>query len=277
LRLLFSNSNITVKLQPIIQTKFLLSMETIKLNSTGPQVKNWQYFLIGLKYNQIVADGDFGPKTHAATVKFQEANGLVGDGIVGKNTYLTAFRAGYHLKEAFDFPSKPSFNPLVGNAARAKIFGNFKFKSAGNGTEDIIITDGWADKNIVRAEIPQLVGIKGAPSSGKIQFHRLGAKQLQSLFKDWESAGFMKNILTWEGSYVPRYIRGSRKTLSNHSFGTAFDINYAWNKLGQVPALVGQKGSVRELVEIANKNGFYWGGHFSRLDGMHFEVAQVKS
>lgn len=250
-------------------------METIKLNSTGPQVKNWQYFLIGLKNNLIVADGDFGAKTHAATVKFQEANGLTGDGIVGQKTYLTAFQAGYHLKEAFDFPSKPSFNPLVGNAARAKIFGNFKFKSAGDGTEAIVITDGWADKNIVRVEIPQLKGMKNVPPSGKIQFHRLGADQLQSLFNDWEKAGLIKDILTYEGSFVPRFIRGSRKTLSNHSFGTAFDINYAWNKLGQVPALVGQKGSVRELVDIANKNGFYWGGHFSRLDGMHFEVAKV--
>ena len=46
--------------------------------------------------------------------------------------------------------------------------------------------------------------------------------------------------------------------------------------LGTTPALVGRKGSVRELVEIANANGFYWGGHFTRKDGMHFEVAQVK-
>lgn len=251
-------------------------METIKLGSNSPQVKNWQYFLIGLGNNLIVADGDFGPKTHAATVKFQEANGLVGDGIVGTKSYLAAFKAGYHLKEAYEYPTKPSFNPLVGNAARAKIFGNFKFKSAGDGTEAIIVTDGWADKNIVRVEIPQLKGMKNVPASGKIQFHRLGAEQLQSLFNDWEKADLIKNILSYEGSYVPRYVRGSRTTLSNHSFGTAFDINYAWNKLGQVPALVGQKGSVREMVAIANKNGFYWGGHFSRMDGMHFEVAVVK-
>lgn len=252
-------------------------METIKLGSKGPQVKNWQFFLIGLEHHQIIADGDFGKKTHAATVKFQEENGLKGDGVVGPKTYLTAFKAGYNLKEAFEYPDKPDFKPLVGNAARAKIFGNFKFKSAGDGTEAIIITDGWADKNIVRVDIPQLKGMKNVPPSGKIQFHRLAAKQLQSLFNDWEKADLMKNVLTYEGSFVPRFVRGSRTTLSNHSFGTAFDINYAWNKLGQVPALVGQKGSVREMVAIANKNGFYWGGHFSRLDGMHFEVAVVKS
>jgi hypothetical protein len=251
-------------------------METIKQGSNSPQVKRWQYFLIGIGNNKIIADGDFGPKTHAATVNFQVSNGLVGDGVVGPKSYLAAFRAGYRLKEAYDYPDKPTFNPLVGNAARAKIFGNFKFKSAGDGTEAIIVTDGWAEKNIQRVELPQLAGVKGAPQSGKVTFHKLAAKQLQQLFKDWQAAGLLANIHTWEGSYVPRFVRGSRSVLSNHAFGSAFDINYAWNKLGQVPALVGEKGSVREMVALANKNGFYWGGHFSRLDGMHFEVAFLK-
>jgi hypothetical protein len=40
---------------------------------------------------------------------------------------------------------------------------------------------------------------------------------------------------------------------------------------------VGQHGSVRELVSIANEHGFFWGGHFDkRRDGMHFEVAVIK-
>jgi len=74
---------------------------------------------------------------------------------------------------------------------------------------------------------------------------------------------------------VPSFIRGWRTTLSNQSWGTAFDINAAWNGLGRRPPLVGEKGSVRELVQLANQHGFYWGGHFSkRPDGMHFEVGQ---
>jgi hypothetical protein len=28
-------------------------------------------------------------------------------------------------------------------------------------------------------------------------------------------------------------------------------------------------------VPVAHKFGFYWGGHFSRRDGMHFEIAKV--
>jgi D-alanyl-D-alanine carboxypeptidase-like protein len=78
------------------------------------------------------------------------------------------------------------------------------------------------------------------------------------------------------GSFAPRYVRGSRVTLSSHAWGAAFDVNYAWNRLGTVPALRGEKDSVRELVPIAHAYGFYWGGHFSRCDGMHFEVARLR-
>ncbi len=84
-------------------------------------------------------------------------------------------------------------------------------------------------------------------------------------------------MINWAGSYVPRFIRGSRTTLSNHAFGTAFDINTRENALGAIPALVGKHGSVRKLVPLANQHGFYWGGHFkSRKDGMHFEIAELR-
>ena len=112
--------------------------------------------------------------------------------------------------------------------------------------------------------------------SARIAFHRLAEKQLRKLFSDWEKEGLTSLILTYGGSYVPRFVRGRPGVLSNHAFGSAFDINVAWNGLGRVPAFVGQKGSVRELVKLANKNGFFWGGHFTRLDGMHFEIAVLK-
>ena len=62
-------------------------------------------------------------------------------------------------------------------------------------------------------------------------------------------------------SFVARFVRGSRTVLSNHAFGSAFDINEKYNSLGSRPTLVGEKGSLRELVPIANRWGFYWGGH----------------
>jgi hypothetical protein len=38
---------------------------------------------------------------------------------------------------------------------------------------------------------------------------------------------------------------------------------------------MGEHGCLLELVPIANEHGFYWGGHFSRKDGMHFEIAKI--
>lgn len=249
-------------------------MEVIRQESQGPQVQRWQFFLVGLGY-KIVADGDFGPKTHAATVDFQQMNGLTPDGIVGLKTYLQAFRLGYRLQEAFDYPKKPDFKPLS-YKGREKLFGKFRHKPANDGTDAVIILGDWERQNIVTVDLPQLAGVKGALPNNRVRFHKKAANQLKALFIAWENEGLLPLILTWEGSYVPRYIRGSRTRLSNHAYGSAFDINYAWNRLGQVPALVGEKGAVRELVTLAHKHGFYWGGHFNeRLDGMHFEVAKI--
>jgi hypothetical protein len=138
----------------------------------------------------------------------------------------------------------------------------------------------WTKQNIVTVNIPQLKGIKGAPTSSNIQFHRLAAQQVQAMFGAWEGAGLLDRILSclsWGGSYVPRLVRGGA-SLSNHAFGTAFDINVSCNRLGVQPALAGEEGSVRKLVPIANEHGFFWGGHYAkRTDGMHFEVAVLKA
>lgn len=179
-----------------------------------------------------------------------------------------------------DWPPPPSFGLLPNTVARQQMFGAFQFVHepvAGN-AENIRITDGWQQHNIVPVTIPQLIGVRGAPRNGVILFHRLAAKQLATMWAAWEAAGLLDRVLVWAGSFVPRYIRGSRSELSNHAFGTAFDINVRWNGLGAQPALVGQQGSVRELVPLANEHGFYWGGHFrGRPDGMHFEVAELRS
>jgi len=256
-------------------------MEILRLNSKGESVSKWQNFLIGQGLDVGGADGIFGDDTLNATKQFQSLNGLHPDGVVGNKTVGKAMLLGFgvltdtsKLIYSANWPAKPAFKPLVSNVERAKLFGKFAYehKPITGNYENIIVTDDWAKKNIVTVTIPQLGHVV---TSKKISFHQLGAKQIKQLFIDWEKANLLHLILVWNGSYVPRFIRGSNTVLSNHSFGTAFDINYEWNKLGAEPALVGQKGCVRQLVEIANKNGFYWGGHFSRLDGMHFELAKL--
>ncbi|GAB4127545.1 MAG: M15 family metallopeptidase [Roseiflexaceae bacterium] len=186
-------------------------------------------------------------------------------------------------KNSAAWPPKPGdLNPLPSTAARQAIFGKFEFRSAplANNPENIEVLGTWKQDNIVPVAIKQLAtlaarGVAGAPKSGTILWHKLAVKQLLGMWQAWEDAGLLDRVIAYSGSYVPRFIRGSKTELSNHAFGTAFDINVAWNGLNAQPALVGQKGCVRELVPIANAFGFYWGGHFDRLDGMHFEVAKV--
>lgn len=259
-------------------------MRVLRQGSTGSDVTEWQNFLIGQGFYFGVADDKYGPKTVTATQAFQSNWGLDVDGAVGRNTLAQALTLGFGDLEDTDdsenspnWPPKPDFNPL--NAAeRIQLFGGFKYEAAptSDNPEAIVIRDGWEAKNIVKVVIPQLIGVKGAPKDGKVQFHRAAAPQFQALWAAWEAAGLLRHILTWSGSFAPRFIRGSRTTLSNHSMGTAFDVNVVWNALGAQPALVHQPGSVRKLIPIANEHGFYWGGHYtSRKDGMHLEIAKL--
>lgn len=259
-------------------------MVTLKINSKGPDVKKWQLFLIGQGILKGLADGIFGSITDAATKAFQKKYELVADGIVGQLTYAKAMEFGLPIveepkttsqKDPYWMPPEPDFLPLVSNQSRQNIFGKYSYK-INNEVGDIIITDNWQKENIIGVELPQLIGVQGAPKTGIVSFHKLAAKQLKDLFNAWEKEGLIKLILGWGGSFNPRMVRGSSTVLSNHAFGTAFDINVPWNWIGAIPARIDQEGSVRELVPLSNKFGFYWGGHYNkRKDGMHFEVAKL--
>jgi hypothetical protein len=105
--------------------------------------------------------------------------------------------------------------------------------------------------------------------------HQKIQKPFQAMYEEWQKAGLLHLIKTFDGAYVPRFVRGNPNALSKHAYGLAIDFNAGWNALNTIPALKGREGSVRELVPIANQHGFFWGGHFnSRLDGMHFEFAK---
>lgn len=257
-------------------------MQILRRGSTGDEVRRWQRFLVGQELMRTRADGLFGPLTEKATRAFQRKVGGAADGVVGPATYAAALQRGFDPgfvdpqggEGGADWPAPPMFAPLVSNEERARAFGRFRFEAVGPETEDIRILGAWRQTHIRPVVIPSLRGVKGAPASGRIWIHRVAVGRVCDLFAAWEAAALTELILTWEGSFAPRFVRGSRSTLSNHAWGTAFDINSSWNRLGTVPALRGDEGSVRELVPIANAHGFYWGGHFSRRDGMHFELAR---
>nr|WP_237448500.1 M15 family metallopeptidase [Nocardioides flavescens] len=94
--------------------------------------------------------------------------------------------------------------------------------------------------------------------------------QLKAALQEIVDRGLASEIHPDEyaGCYYPRFIAGST-TLSNHSFGLAFDINVPGNGRGTVGAIN------RDVVQIFKDWGFDWGGDWSYTDPMHFEMAQI--
>src|SRR5262245_6662247 len=263
-----------------------VTLRALRLGSQSDLVHAWQSFLLGQGFDPGGLDGAFGDKTVAATKAFQREHGLSDDGVAGRETIMRAMQLGFELIEepALDmsgsnFPPRPDFPPLLSTAARQSVFGRFDFvaEPKPDNRENIRILGTWERDNIISVPIPQLRAALGARAPMGMRFHRLAAEQLKGLWADWERANLLNRVISYDGAFVPRFIRGSTSTLSNHAFGSAFDIDADENPLGARPRLVGQRGSTRELVPLANKWGFYWGGHFgSRPDGMHIEVAFLK-
>jgi hypothetical protein len=259
----------------------------LKVGSNGPLVKRIQFFLIGLGLldgkgrENAVADGIYGRNTKNAVVKFQSKYGLGADGIVGSNTLAKMIELGLSIENkpvsiSNKYPVKPSGVLPLSNGQKDSIFGKIQWKRnyKSKDREAIIITNGWEKNNIILVQIPQLVKL-GFSKTGNVSFHKKAAHQLVGLWKEWDDTGLLKYVISYEGSYNPRLIRGSKTSLSQHAYGVAFDINAPWNGLGRYPAEPGQKGCLYELVPSMYKWGFYWGGHFVRRDGMHAEVYKV--
>ena len=95
------------------------------------------------------------------------------------------------------------------------------------------------------------------------------------------TAGAFEEIIRWWekniepvktlGSFNYRSIRGATSTLSNHSSGTAIDINAADHPLGAEGTVPSNMHS--KIGAKARSLGLKWGGDYNgRKDEMHFEV-----
>ncbi|HEX8830019.1 MAG TPA: M15 family metallopeptidase [Longimicrobium sp.] len=277
-------------------------------NNIPAEVQRWQYFLRRLGISQAGSiDADFGIKTETATKFFQVSHGISATGKVNEKTLEVAQGLGYtilpndYYKERAGpgFPAKPTNLTSPSNATRNKHFTCFRFllkhfnvrpdreAIVQKGSCDGSISD-WAAAHIVSIKMPQLQFARGF--GGTVTCHKLAADPFTALFRQWEKDDLLHLIRTYEGCFVPRYKRGigslpmaghglksssDVENLSNHAFGSAFDINLVDNELGKVPAFCGRRGSVRELVASASKLGIFWGGFFGRQDGMHFEISKV--
>jgi len=71
--------------------------------------------------------------------------------------------------------------------------------------------------------------------------------------------------------YCFRMVRGTTTKLSNHSSGTAIDLNATKHPLGKVGTFPAEK--VPMIRALARKYGLFWGGDYQqRKDEQHFEI-----
>lgn len=161
---------------------------------------------------------------------------------------------------------KPKFQ-LMSHAQRVKTFGAPATIVGGGLMPDV----NWERANI------ETIPITWGSSTKKIRVHKKAADCITLFFGDVAAAKLGHLLLSFNGAHVTRMKRGKEKSLdlrdlSTHAFGAAFDINAVWNPLGKTPPAASEKGTVRPLLEFAERRGLIWGGGFTKPDGMHFEV-----
>lgn len=263
-----------------------MNLAILRIGSNGPLVEAVQLFLRGADGYRGVVDGIFGPRTRDAVQDWQRAHDLAADGVVGNATWGSFMAAGLTVlapddpdddRHGANWPPKPANLRSLTSSQRQQVFGELVTNpdpTPDNPERCKVIRKG-DEYRIVEVELPLLIGVNGFPKNGRIFFHAKAARQLQLLVQAWHDAGLLDRVLTWGGSLAVRYVRGSKTMLSSHAWGSSIDLNPQWNGLGTQGALVGRRGSIRELIPLAVEHGFYSGRWFSRSDPMHLEVCRV--
>jgi hypothetical protein len=146
---------------------------------------------------------------------------------------------------------------LVGSAADA--VGSFSYTVAPGGR--VVPDPSWVASHISTETMP----IIGPMTCNTRMFPQLRAALQEVVAQGLASAIHPQQ---YEGCYVPKFIEGTT-TMSNHSFGLAFDLNVPENQRGTP----GQMN--RQVVAIFEKWGFTWGGTWHYTDPMHFELNRI--
>lgn len=185
---------------------------------------------------------------------------------------------------------------MITHAQRTALFGSFTFERhpvPGN-PEAVTIDQAWTRANLVSVRIPQLPVPAGstaprppAPAGRSATIHKLARLPLLALWAAWEREGLLHEPVPFNGAWVARFKRQSgteaeraRKcvilgpaALSNHAWGTAFDIFAQALPLGR-PCTPGHR--MIAMAAVAKQLGWEWGGDYkNRPDPMHLELVRL--
>lgn len=241
--------------------------QNLAWGSRGSYVSQVQEDLTKLGYNTYGIDGIFGPNTYNAVILFQKSAGIAVDGIVGvqTKTALKNSNTGSVSRSATtDIYRYPRISKINGS------FGQFRYRDIGGGRIEVDPT--WVAENIVTITLPGL--------NTKVQVHKNAAANFIQAFTyiangtaviNGKTVPLLSLIKTMDGTYVPRHVYwDSSRGLSNHSWGTAIDINAADHFRYVNPALEPDDPNLILWEKAFKPAGFSWGNSYA--DSMHYEI-----
>ena len=162
-------------------------------------------------------------------------------------------------------PIPDGINPGL-NAARQVTMKSLLGNPRGSFTGDCMPVTNPILKSLIRtADVGpfRVTGIAPAAESLKAVFEEVRQKE-PDVYAGLGSSGML----------CARLVRGSAVSISNHSWGTAIDLN--------LDGMLDQRGNNRvqvglaRLAPIFNRHGWYWGAGFPTEDAMHFELSDQK-
>lgn len=231
-------------------------MKVLRKGDFGEEVKQWQLFLQSAGYKVHPADGAFGPLTERETLKFQAANGLKPDGIVGPKTwdFITRVSKNTPLSQKWpkqDYTSMVNFYGPVGeNQTSLEL--PYAMKLA------------W-DKNITVKKIT--CNQKCAKS-----FYNIFEKTLKIYGED-EIIKLKLDI--FGGCLNVRRMRGG-SAWSIHSWGAAIDLDPDNNQLKwSSPRATFSRKEYNDFWKIVSQEGCVSLGKERNFDWMHFQFASL--
>lgn len=135
--------------------------------------------------------------------------------------------------------------------------------------EDGTLDPKWEEEHITHIALPAPLRLAGDTVVAKrVSCHKLVATVLLEALNEIHKEGLWEEINPYGGGFNFRSKRGSDK-FSLHCWGIAWDFRPDQNKLDT-------EGSMHpKVVEIFEKHGFLWGGHFrGRKDPMHVQYCK---
>lgn len=192
----------------------------------------------------------------------QAEAGITVDGLAGRDT-IDAIEQ--QLNKVPQTPQthsakRPQYMaPIPRRNAIESVYGSFRHKVNPKTPGAIIIDPDWVKANIIRLELH---------TGQKIWCHRLAAFDLAELYqKACRVSGYTPSKIA---SWVPRHMRWDpSRSLSRHSWGIAFDIDWHLNGVGMQDTPLHRHPEWAQTFRNAGWNcGIDWRSY---PDPMHFE------